>query len=206
MIRTPTRPTMIRRHVLLAIVALPLVASCSRQRVLVDPLLALAPHSRIGLVTFTAQNAKGNLPQFATQRFQEHMLRAQPGIEILELGAAPGPVDAAMARQLGQQHGVRTVLVGHLVISDVKPRVSIFGGLSASAEATLSLSTRLLTAESGATVWSRSSQIRETLGFVSLSDGVAVFDAQDPAEAYGEVVNQLVWNVTQDFRATWTRR
>jgi hypothetical protein len=200
-----TRPSA-RAVAYAALATLTLLAGCRRQRVLVDPLFALAPHSRIGLVTFTAQNAKGALPTFATQRFNEHLLRAQPGIEILEIGVAPGPIDAAAARALGQQHGVRTVLVGHLMVSDVKPRISIFGGLSASAEATLSLSTRLLSTESGATLWSRSSTIRETLGHVSIFDGGAVFDAQDPDEAYGEVVNQLVWNVTQDFRATWVRQ
>lgn len=200
-----TRPTP-RAVAYAALATLSLLAGCRRQRVLVDPLFALAPHSRIGLVTFTAQNAKGNLASFATQRFNEHLLRAQPGIEILELGVVAGPMDAAVARQLGQQHGVRTVLVGQLNVSDIKPRISLFGGLSASAEATLSLSTRLLSSESGATLWSRSSTIRETLGHVSIFDGGAVFDAQDPEEAYGEVVNQLVWNVTQDFRATWERR
>lgn len=201
---------MIRRQprLLLALTLATVAAAtaCSRQRVLVDPLVRLAPHSRIGLVTFTATNAKGALPAFATQRFQEHMLRAQQGIEVLELGAAPGPVDAAMARQLGAQHGVRTIMVGHLVISDVKPRISIFGGINASAEATLSLNTRLLSTETGATLWSRSSQIRETIASLSIEGGIPVFGAQDPADAYGEVVDALVWNITSDFRATWVKQ
>lgn len=195
----------VRPAALIAVVALSVACGGSRQ-VLVAPAVDLAPHSRIGLVTFTAQNAKGELPSFATQRFAERMLRAQQGIELLELGTLPGPVDAAAARRLGAEHGIRTLIVGHLVVSDVKPRASILGGLSLSAEATLSLSTRLLSTESGATLWSQSSRIRETLGNVSLVDGMAVFGAQDPQEAYGEVVDALVWNVTQDFRASYVKQ
>jgi hypothetical protein len=199
---------MTRRHAIALALTLSTLGAtaCSRQRVLLDPNVALAPHSRIGLVTFTAQGAKGNLTTFATQRFQEHMLRAQPGIEILELGVVAMPIDAAQIKALGAQHGVKTIMVGHLIISDVKPRISIFGGINASAEATLSLNTRLLSTESGATLWARSSQLRETIASLSMDGGIPVFGAQDPAEAYGEVVNQLVWNVTTDFRGTWVKQ
>jgi hypothetical protein len=175
------------------------------KRILQDPTVNLGPHSRIGLVTFTAENAKGGLVKLATQRFQEHLLRAQPGIEILELGALTTPVDAAAAKRLGEQHGVRTIAVGHFVISDIKPRIRLIGGMSASTEVTLALSTKLLSTESGATVWARSSTLRETLQQVALQNGTAIFDAQDAGEAYGEVLNELIWNVTTDFRATWVR-
>jgi hypothetical protein len=179
----------------------------ARQRVLLAPAVDLAPHSRIGLVTFSAQGAKGSLSALATQRFGEHLLRAQPGIEILELGVVEGPMDAALARKLGAEHGVRTVIVGNLVVSDIKPRVRILGGIGASAEVTISLATRLLATESGSTLWSQSSRLRETLGAVSILDGgTAVFDSKDPEEAYGEMVDRLVWNLTQDFRSTYVNR
>lgn len=191
---------------LLSLLVFTIACGGGRREVLVAPLVDLSPHSRIGLVTLTSEGASGSLPTFATRRFAERMLRAQQGIEVLELGTVEGPVDAAMARRLGEQHGVRTIIVGHLVVSDVKPRATLFGGASVSAEATLSLAARMLSAESGALVWSQSSRLRETLGAVSLVNGRAVFSAQDPEEAYGEVVDQLVWNVTSDFRSTWVRQ
>lgn len=182
------------------------LASCGGgKRIFQEPPVNLAHHTRIGLVTFSAENAKGGLAALATLRFQEQMLRAQPGIEVLELGVVSGPVDAALAKRLGEQHGVRTVVVGHLVVSDVKPRIRLISGLSASTEVTLSLSTRILSAESGSTLWARSSALRETLQQISIQNGTAVFDAADAAEAYGDVVNELVWNVTSDFRGTWVR-
>lgn len=174
--------------------------------VLLPPRVDLAPHNRIGLVLFTADKAKGSLPALATQRFMEQMLRAQPGIEILELGAIPGPIDAAAARRIGAEQGVKSVAVGHLVVSDIKPRVSMNGGLSASAEATVTLTTRLLSTESGATLWSQSSRLRQTIGAIGLVDGQAVFGAKDPQEAYGAMVDELVSYVTSDFRAHYARR
>jgi hypothetical protein len=195
------------RQLVLALMLVTATTACrSRPQVLVPPRIDLAPHTRIGLVTFAAQNAQGTLPAFATQRFAEQLLRAQPGIEILELGELEGPVDASVVRRLGEQHDVRTVIVGTLVISDIKPRVQVFGGLGASAEATVSLATRLLSTESGGTLWTQSSRVRETLAAVSLVNGQAVFGAQDPQEAYGEIVDGLVWTLTRDFRATWQRQ
>jgi len=55
-----------------------------RQRVLLPPTLNLVPHHNIGLFTFSVENAKGNLHQFATQRFEEYVLAAQSGIEMRE--------------------------------------------------------------------------------------------------------------------------
>lgn len=202
-------PRLIRPAALLLIVGTLAACGGSRtrtQQVLLDPAVSLAPHSRIGLVTFTATGAKGGLAALATQRFAERVLGAQQGIELLELGALTGVIDAAAARRLGQQHGVKTIMVGQLTVSDIKPRVRLLGGLSASTEVTVALSTRLLSTESGATLWARSSTQRETLQSVSLLNGTAVFDAQDPGEAYGEIVNALVWNVTTDFRGTSVRQ
>ena len=52
--------------------------ACAAKRVLVPARMDLHPFGRIGLVTFTVENAKGNLHQFATERFAENVLSAQP--------------------------------------------------------------------------------------------------------------------------------
>lgn len=194
----------------LATVALTAVAcgggSRTSNAVQIDPVVNLTQHARIGLVTFTAQNARGGLVTLATQKFQEQLLSAQPGIEILELGTITGPVDVEAAKRLGAQHGVKTLAVGHLTVSDLKPRVRLIGGLSASTEVTIALQTKLMSAESGATLWARSATLRETMQQVGIANGTAVFDAQNASEAYGEIVNKLVWDVTSDFRPTWVRQ
>lgn len=188
---------------LLAVTILP---SCGGgKQVLLAPRVELAPYSRVGLVMFTIENGKGSLPQYATERFAHLLFAAQTGFELLELGALPERVDADMARQLGREHGVATILVGHIVVSDVKPRASILNGFRVSAEATVSMTARLLSAETGGTLWTQTAQSHEEIAALSLEDGGAVFGAQDPEEAYGELVNRLLYRVTHDFRATWVR-
>lgn len=191
-----------------AILAATTLAACgpSVPPVLVPPRVELAPHSRLGLVTFTVENAEGKLSTFATERFAHLLFAAQTGFELLELGQQPQRVDAVSARELGAAHGVATILVGHIVVSDVKPRASLIGGFHVAAEANIAMTARLLSAETGGILWTQTAQLREDIGGVSLTNGHAVFDAPDPDEAYGAMVDRLLYDVTRDFRATWVRQ
>src|SRR5207244_8573891 len=66
--------------------------ACASHSVLVPPRLNLVPYGQIGLVTFTAENAKGSLHELDTRAFSDNILAAQTGIEVMELGGAdPGP-------------------------------------------------------------------------------------------------------------------
>src|SRR2546422_9988134 len=92
-----------------ALLLILLAAGCGGNKVLVPPRLDLRPYGKLGLVTFTVENAKGSLHQFATERFAEEMLAAQPGIEVLELGPIDSELDAARAQQLGKRSEERRV-------------------------------------------------------------------------------------------------
>ncbi len=70
----------------------------------------------MGLVTFTTENAKGTLGAFVTRRYEEYMLAAQQGIEVQEFATA----DSGAA--LGGARGVPVVFLGHLKVSNVKPK------------------------------------------------------------------------------------
>jgi hypothetical protein len=196
--------------VLAVLVAL---AACGggRQTVIVPPRVDLAPYERVGLVMFTVENARGSIEEFATQRFAEHLLAAQWGYELFEL-AAPSEdeggatrVDAESARQLAAEHGLPVVFVGHLVVSDVRPRATLAGGARIAADVNLHLTVRMLSGESGGTLWTQSARVRDTLAEVSLIGGVPEFGAQDPEEVYGALVNRLVFALTRDFRSTRRR-
>src|SRR5207253_8265366 len=84
---TPEATMGMRSGGLSGLLVLLVVSGCGggRRSVLVPPRLDLQPYGRLGLVTFTVENAKGSLHEFATARFSEDMLSAQPGIEVLEL-------------------------------------------------------------------------------------------------------------------------
>jgi hypothetical protein len=193
--------------------------ACGSKRVLVPARLDLHPYGRLAIVAFTVENAKGSLHRLATERFTEAVLVAQPGIELLELGPqdtllqrlGERELGMAGAQALGQQQDVPAVFAGHLKITN--PRASgglggLGGLVTPHLEATIrvDLTVRLMSTQSGGTVWRSSAWATRKVGQVRIVDGQLDFMARDPAEAYGPMVDRLVELVTQDFRATWRRQ
>jgi hypothetical protein len=177
--------------------------------------LDLKPYGRLGLVTFTVENAKGSLHQFATDRFSEEILAAQPGTEVLELGSADSVTKRvgeqepgiATAQALGKQRDIGAVFAGHLKVTNPQAGGGLAGLVNPRLEATIrvDLTVRLLSTSSGATLWRSSAWATQKVGHLALVDGQLIFGAKDPKEAYGPLVNRLVELVTQDLRPTWVQ-
>ena len=194
-----------------------LVPACGGgHSVLVPPRLDLRPYAKIGLVTFTVENAKGSLNTYATERFAEEVLAAQPGLELLELGPADSllqrvgekEVGIAAAQALGREQNVGAVFAGHLKVTNPKASGGIAGLVTPHLEATVrvDLTVRLLSSQSGGTVWRSSAWATQRVGHVSVVGGQLDFSAKDPKDAYGPLVNTIVGLVTQDLRSTWQKR
>ena len=173
----------------------------AHQRVLLPPTLDLVPHKNIGLFMFSVENAKGNLHEFATRRFEEYVLAAQSGIEMREFTNA----DSSSLFSARDTSGVPVAFFGHLKISNVKPSGHFTAALSPVMQATVTveLSVWLVNTRTGGIMWRRSSQSTERVGGMSFIGGMPTFEAHDPNDAYGRLINQLVYNVTYDVRSTW---
>ncbi len=174
----------------------------ARQRVLLPPNLNLVPHRNIGLFVFSVENAKGNLHEFATQRFEEYVLAAQSGIEMREFNRTDS---ARVFASAADSTGCPVAFFGHLKISNVKPSGGLSSGLlpTVNATVTVDLSVWLVNTRTGGVIWRRSSQSTEKVGGLSMIGGTPSFMAKDPNDAYGRLINQLVYNVTYDVRSTW---
>ena len=177
----------------------------ARQRVLLPPTLDLVPHKNIGLFTFSVENAKGNLHEFATQRFEEYVLAAQSGIEMREFKSADS---SRVFAQASDSNGCPVAFFGHLKISNVKPHGGLTAGLAPVMKATVTveLSVWLVNTRTGGVMWRRSSASTEEVGGLSFIGGTPSFSARDPNDAYGRLINQLVYNVTYDVRSTWVEQ
>jgi hypothetical protein len=200
----------ISRQVLLAFFFLSL--SCG-PRILIPPRVDLKPWGTLGLIQLES-NAKGNLTEYTSQRLLRAIQEAQPGTPVIELGTMShvlgeigrSELDVEAIKLLNTKYGIGAVLVGTLDVQKVKPSIKIGALLqdmtvSAFVEATLVV--RLLETNSGATVWSNSAQGRENVASVSLMKGDTWFDAKEPDKAYGNLVDQLVSVITQDFWSHW---
>ncbi|MGH7341420.1 MAG: hypothetical protein ACREKH_13100 [Candidatus Rokuibacteriota bacterium] len=195
-------------------------ASCNRrpvQTVMVPPLIDLKSHEIIGIVEF-ASTSRGKLGPLVTSRFTEWARRDQGLVRIVDVGSQDQALrsvgrdrwDAEAVRALGQKHGVQTILTGELTISNVRPDVRVSaslrsGEVSAMVDATLAV--QMFESASGASIWSSSGRATQGVGHISVFGGKGfAFDAKNPEEAYGGLVDTLVDQVTSDFRASWVKQ
>ena len=136
----------------------------------------------------------------------------QRGVRIIELGSTDEVLQSIKLERIGpetiqaigQKYNVDAVITGDLHISDIKPRISISSiitSLSASAEVEAMMTVKLLETHDGAMVWTRSVKEKRDVAHVSVfSGGSAYFDASDPEQAYGELAEALIKNVTKGFK------
>ncbi len=196
--------------------ALAALVGCASPKVLVPPRMELSVYHSVGLIVFTS-NAKGGLAEYTTQQFMQSVQTGQPGVRILELGDAERVLQAIghtelnfeAMRAIGAKWGVDAVFAGHLDVTDLKPQIdvrSLLTTLSLQADVEAGLRMRLVETASGATVWTRGAHGKAPVALVhARSRGPVEFGAQDPEEAYGKLVHQLVNRITHDFRAHWRR-
>jgi hypothetical protein len=199
----------------LAVCSAILLSGCSSKYSQLPARLDLAPYGRVALLAFSADQANDGMSALATQRFAEALLSSQAGVELLEVGSAdsvlkalPANADGAtIAQALGKQKGVPAVFVGALKLSKVKPKGHLdASGVNVRAGVSAELTVRLISTSTGGTVWRSSSVADGTVGRLNISDRLPSIAVRDKEEAFGEVVHQLIADVTRDLRPTWVKQ
>lgn len=207
------------RHALklTVIVVLMAVAMDCGPKVMVPPVIDLKEHEVIGIIQFRSSN-EGELGPLATRKFVEAARRDQGIVRVVELGSEADVLsaighdrlDPEAFKALAEKYQVSTVITGEVVVSDVRPDLTIIPGggyMSLAAEVDASLAAQMIETETGASIWSNSAEATRRVGNVSIFGGKDVaFDAEDPEKAYGKLIDELVEETTKDFRVTWERR
>jgi hypothetical protein len=205
----------IRMQYALALCGALALAACSSKYAAVPARLDLAPYGRVALVTFTAEQPNNAMSSLATQRFAEALLASQSGVELLELAASDSTFKgltfdldgAALARALGRDRDVPAVFVGYLKVSGVKPKGHLgLSGMNVRADVSAELTVRLLSTKTGGTVWRSSAAASGTVGNLAFTERLPSIAMRDKEEAYGEMVSQLVTDVTRDLRPSWVKQ
>lgn len=185
-------------------------------KVLFPPEVELREYGTVGLIDF-ACNYEGNLGKYVTQRFLEEVNNAQKDARIVELGDMDAilketggrTLDPKTVQAIGKKYGVKAIIAGDLDISKVKPKVSISSiltSMSVRAEVEAALSAKLLDTIDSVTIWTNSARGKVEVAEVSIfSGGNAHFDASNPEDAYGDLAEALINEITRDFRATHRR-
>jgi hypothetical protein len=201
----------------LAALGLFMFISCGGPMVLVPPEMDLLPYERIGLISFSVENAEGQLDEMATQRFLQDITRFQRGVQIIELGRLDevlGKInktrlDHEAMNAIGEHFGVIAFFHGKIKVSDVKPDVDIAAlikSLSVRASFNISMSARLFSTETGATLWTDSVLRKESLANMSIGENqIPYFDVRDQDETTKLLVERMIYELTRDFRPTKRR-
>lgn len=207
------------RHTLklAAIALLVALASGCGPKVMVPPVIDLKEHEVIGIIQFTSSN-EGELGPLATRKFIEAARSDQGIVRIVELGSEAGVLGAtghdrlnqSAFKALGEKYGVSTVITGEVVVSDVRPDLTVTPGggyVGLAAEVDASLAAQMIETETGASIWSNSAEATRRVGNISVFGKKDVaFDAEDPEKAYGKLIDDLVEKTTRDFQVTWERK
>ncbi len=199
------------------LVALVAVTACGRARyVVVPPAVDLAAFDSVGLIVFKAEGAKGDLDAVATQYFLQEVMAAQR-VPVVEFGPVDGLLadigrpgldrDAALA--IGQKSDVGAFFAGEIKVTKVKPRIDLAAPLSKSlfarAAFDITVTARLVSTANGATLWTQSITRQGTVGSVGMDGGVPVFAVRDQSAAMSEVLREISFQMTWDFRPTRRR-
>src|SRR5512135_1885687 len=205
-----------RKKTLFVLLALG-VAACSSHYVLDPPAVDLTQDEPLGLVVFSVVNAKGDLDQIATQSFLQHVTAAQR-VPVLEMGSVGAVLDKAgapaldpdAAKAIGRAYDVKSFFHGEVRLSKVKSQVDlsgVFGGsVGVRASFDIAVTVRLVSAETGATLWTRSAAENGTVGMMHMGiDQVPSFAMGDKDQATLDLIADLMHRVTWDFRATERR-
>ncbi len=203
---------------LMMVATLVAVIGCGKKvMVPVPPRIDLETYETIGLVEFSS-NTEGDLDQFASQKFLQTIQSSQPSVVIIELGDGADLLESVghdemnykAIKAIGDEFELDAILVGDIEVTDIKPRVNLYDmvtSMSVTADVEASLTVRLYDTERGATLWTKSAQGAEQVASVGVSSGFPVrFDAEDPENSYGKLVNGLVYTVTDDFRVHYVRQ
>jgi hypothetical protein len=193
------------------------IVSCSSHYVTDPPVVDLMTAEPIGLVTFSVVNAKGDLDEIATQSFLQHVTAAQR-VPVLELGKPAAvlakvgmkALDPTAAKAIGQSYDVKSFFYGDVRISRVKKQVDLTnvlaGNLAVRASFDIAVTVRLVSTETGATLWTKSASRNGTLGMVNMGvDQVPSFGMTDKDQTTMNMLRDLMHQLTWDFRPTERR-
>lgn len=200
------------------LICLPVIFACSHtERVLVPPRINLTAYKAIGIIDFSS-TPRNDLSGYVTQQYIQTVQSAQPGVRFLELGSK-GPVlskinrktfDLAAIKSIGASYNVDALIFGHFSATDPKPNVQLsssWQSLQAGAVVEASLITKIWETNSGVVLWTKSTARKKKVADLSANaNGDFIFDASDPEEAYGQLVPELVYANTADFRSYYEYR
>ena len=177
------------------------------------PEVALKPYNQIGLLDFTIENASGNIDEVITVAFRAAVEKVQSRKHLKRLGARgillkkidKKELDSDAVKIIGQRNALDALFVGMLSVSNVAPMVELSGiasSVKVRARMDLSLTARLISTSTGENIWTNTvSRWQQDVQYINVRQKKHPrFEARKPEAAYGELIYEMVYELTRDFR------
>ena len=216
---------MLKRHrasnrITALMLALAFLSGCASKTVLVRvaPQVDMSAFRTTGIIEFASSAADSTVGQHVTRQFQESVQGAQPGTRFIELGTREHVLAAVGAQQLdpeaikkiGVKYGVAAVFLGDITYSEPKVDITLADPLrllgAVKAEIKGDVSSKLMETSTGASVWSSSAWAKRQLGSVRVSADFGVSGHVAQSNPRQEMIPDMVYHLTHDFRPTSTRQ
>ena len=190
---------------------------CCGHYVLLPPAIDLLPYERVGLISFSVEEAEGHLDTIATQQFLQEILYSQSGVQIIEIGDLEEVLseidktrlDPDAAASIGERFGVSAYFYGSVQLSEVKPKIDVIGlvqGGRVQAVFDMTVTARMISTETGATLWTDSIFREGNLAYLSMTrGGVPYFDVKDKNDEMNKMIEDMIQELTRDFRPSKRR-
>lgn len=204
--------------VLIIMICVPILYACAHtEKVLIPPRVDLKTYKAIGVINFSSTN-KSDLEEYVTQKYIQTVQSAQPGVRFMELGSkehvltriSHSALDLDAIKSIGDAYNVDALIFGNFTTTNPKPNVrlsSSLQSLKAGALVEASLITKIWETDSGVVLWTNSTaRKKKVAGLYADTNGNIKFGASDPEEAYGQLVPEMVYANTADFRSRYEIR
>ncbi len=178
------------------------------------PEIDLLHYEQVGLISFSNNNVESQADEMATQVFLQEISRLQKGVQVIELGKLDdvlGQINKVTLNQeavkaIGEHFGVASFFHGEINISDVKrssrevtPKV--ISRVIFRVNLNISLTVRLYSTETGATLWADSAYREKNLDQILNSpDSIPDFDIKAQNKVHEKLTEYLVHELIRDFR------
>jgi hypothetical protein len=192
--------------------------SCS-PKIMAPPEIDLLNYERVGLISFSSNNVESQADEMATKLFLQEISSFQKRVQVIELGTLDevlGLINKATLNQgavkaIGEHFGVASFFHGEINVSDVKrssrnvtPKV--ITRVIFRMTLNISLTIRLYSTETGATLWADSAYKEKNLDQVLHSpDSIPDFDIKAQNEVHKKLAEHLVHELIRDFRPSKMR-
>ena len=118
-------------------------------------------------------------------------------------------LDQEAVQAIGKYFNVTSFFYGKINVSDVKPDIdiaAIIQSLRVRASFNISATARFFSTETGATLWTDSVDRKGHTADMSVGpDRIPYFDLRDEDEAYKDLMERLIHDLTRDLRPTKRR-